>query len=86
MLSARFSKAHYELEALLGDAAKGGLVSKPSPDFPAYVIVQSKEAWGEVAEALRFALRCNLLALDKDEFGVDISRWFSTTNEFEDKP
>ncbi|KAL8450749.1 hypothetical protein Emed_002387 [Eimeria media] len=58
----RFARAHNILEALLGDAARGGLISKPTSTFSAYNIEGSEEAWREVAEALNLAQECDLLA------------------------
>ncbi|KAL8443257.1 hypothetical protein Emag_005982 [Eimeria magna] len=58
----RFARAHDILEALLGDAARGGLISKPASTFSTYNIEGSEEAWKEVAEALTLAVQCDLLA------------------------
>ncbi|KAL8436440.1 hypothetical protein ACSSS7_001732 [Eimeria intestinalis] len=58
----RFARAHDLLEALLGDAARGGLISKPTSAFSTYNIEGSREAWKDVAEALRLAVQCDLLA------------------------
>ncbi|KAL8425336.1 hypothetical protein Efla_001718 [Eimeria flavescens] len=73
----RFAKAHESLEALLGDADRGGLISKPASSFPSYIIDHSQDAWREVAEALSLALQCNLLTTS-----VDASHRFASTGSY----